>query len=204
LSVGASAPPPVRDQGPGTSLPGPDASHTSPPRRPGPVPLASRRPLLQRPGPLPDRLRRQRPPRPAHQVRRRPAPRSPVHGRQPGPPDRPGPRRALPPAHGQLRQAPQLRALPHLHGPAHPHHRLLASRHPYQIRDTDGTPLTPEQGRAIVAQRYRVSDELRALRRTSHGKTGASRRHQESPGAPTPARPPATLRPDTAQLLDTA
>ena len=28
LSVGASAPPPVRDQGPGRSLPGPDAGHT--------------------------------------------------------------------------------------------------------------------------------------------------------------------------------
>jgi hypothetical protein len=27
LSVGASAPPPVRDQGPGGSLPGPDAGH---------------------------------------------------------------------------------------------------------------------------------------------------------------------------------
>jgi transposase len=75
---------------------------------------------------------------------------------------------------------------------------------PYQIRDTDGTPLTPQQGRAIVAQRYRVSDDLRALRRTSHTKTGASRRHQESPGAPTPARPPATLRPQTTELLDTA
>jgi transposase len=74
---------------------------------------------------------------------------------------------------------------------------------PYQIRDTDGTPLTTEQGRAIVAQRYRVSDELRAQRRTSHTKTGASRRHQESPGAPTPARPPATLR-QPAQALDTA
>ena len=75
---------------------------------------------------------------------------------------------------------------------------------PYQIRDLDGTPLTTAQGRAIITQRYRVSDELRALRRTSHRKTGASRRHQESPGAPTPARPPATLRPDTAEHLDTA
>ena len=75
---------------------------------------------------------------------------------------------------------------------------------PYQIRDLDGTPLTPAQGRAIVAQRYRVSDDIRAQRRTSHTKTGASRRHQESPGAPTPARPPATLRPDTTELLDTA
>jgi transposase len=60
---------------------------------------------------------------------------------------------------------------------------------PYQVRDTDGTPLTTAQGRAIIAERYRVSDELRARRRTSHTKTGTSRRHQESPGAPTPARP---------------
>jgi hypothetical protein len=41
---------------------------------------------------------------------------------------------------------------------------------PYQIRDLDGTPLTTAQGRAIITQRYRVSDELRALRRTSHRK----------------------------------
>ena len=74
----------------------------------------------------------------------------------------------------------------------------------YQIRDLDGTPLTAAQGRAIIAEHYRVSDELRAQRRTSHTKTGASRRHQESPGAPTPARPPATLRPGTTKLLDTA
>jgi hypothetical protein len=61
---------------------------------------------------------------------------------------------------------------------------------PYQIRDTDGTPLTAAQGRAIIAQRYRVSDELRAQRRTSHTKKGTSRRRKESPSAPTPARPP--------------
>jgi transposase len=73
----------------------------------------------------------------------------------------------------------------------------------YQLRDTDGTPLTAAQGRAIIAERYRVSDELRAQRRTSHTKTGTSRRHQESPGAPTPARPRTTLR-RPAKPLDTA
>jgi transposase len=78
--------------------------------------------------------------------------------------------------------------------------RLIAcwrARTPYQIRDLDGTPLTTAQGRAIIAARYRISAELRAQRRTSHTKTGASRRHQESPGAPTPARPAATLRQPT-------
>jgi transposase len=74
---------------------------------------------------------------------------------------------------------------------------------PYQIRDTDGTPLTAAQGRAIVAQRYRIPDQLRAQRRTSHTKTGTSRRHQESPSAPTLARPHTKLRPP-AETLDTA
>ena len=36
----------------------------------------------------------------------------------------------------------------------------------------------PAQGRADHRQRYRVSDELRAQRRTSHTKTGTSRRQQ--------------------------
>jgi transposase len=74
---------------------------------------------------------------------------------------------------------------------------------PYQIRDTDGSALTTAQGRAIIAERYRVSDELRAQRRTSHTQKGTSRRHQESPSAPTPARPRTTLRPP-AEMLDTA
>jgi transposase len=74
---------------------------------------------------------------------------------------------------------------------------------PYQVRDTDGTPLTAAQGRAVISARDQVSAELRARRRTSHAKTGTSRRHQESQGAPTPARPrTTTLRP--ARPLDTA
>ena len=74
---------------------------------------------------------------------------------------------------------------------------------PYVIKDTDGRPITTAEGRAIISERYRISDELRAQRRTSHTKTGTSRQHQESPGAPTPARPRTTLRPP-AQTLDTA
>ena len=61
---------------------------------------------------------------------RRPAAGGAVHGSQRRPPDRPDPRRPLSPAHGHPRQAPQLRALPHLHHPAVPDHRLLAGRHP--------------------------------------------------------------------------
>ena len=56
----------------------------------------------------------------------------------------------------------------------------------------------PPRAAPSSPERYRVSDELRAQRRTSHTKTGKmSLRHQESPGAPTPARPRTTLGPAT-------
>lgn len=42
---------------------------------------------------------------------------------------------------------------------------------PYQLRDTDGTPVTPAQGRQIISQRYQIPAELRAQRRTSHTTT---------------------------------
>ena len=60
----------------------------------------------------------------------------------------------------------------------------------YQLRDTDGTPITPAQGRQIISQRYRVSDDLRAQRRTSHTKTtrraGGKRSHQALRHQPAP------------------
>lgn len=53
---------------------------------------------------------------------------------------------------------------------------------PYLIRDVDGTPLMPDEARKIVQERYRVSDEIRAKRKTT-GK-GTSRRNKESQSAP--------------------
>ena len=61
---------------------------------------------------------------------------------------------------------------------------------PYQIRDTDGTPLTTAQGRAIIAQRYRVSDELRARaapatpKRDEPATPGVARRSDTGPPPP--------------------
>lgn len=54
----------------------------------------------------------------------------------------------------------------------------------YVIRDIDGTVLTVEQGRQIVAERYTVHPELRALRRTTKPTEWTSRRSKESLGAP--------------------
>ena len=53
---------------------------------------------------------------------------------------------------------------------------------PYQLRDTDGAPVTPAQARAIIADRYTVPDDLRRARTTS-GK-GTDRRSKKSLSAP--------------------
>jgi hypothetical protein len=53
----------------------------------------------------------------------------------------------------------------------------------YIIRDTDGRPVTTAEARAIIADRYTVSAELRAARRALHTR-GTDRRSKESPRAP--------------------
>ena len=53
---------------------------------------------------------------------------------------------------------------------------------PYQLRDVDGTPVTIDQARAIIAHRYTIPKDLRARRTTTH--KGTDRRSQESPSAP--------------------
>jgi Transposase IS116/IS110/IS902 family len=52
---------------------------------------------------------------------------------------------------------------------------------PYQLRDLDGTPLTPDQARAIITDRYTVPAPIRARRTTTNG-TG--RRNKKSRSAP--------------------
>ncbi len=53
---------------------------------------------------------------------------------------------------------------------------------PYVICDVDGTALLPDQARRIVLERYHVSEDLRARRRT--GGKGTGRRSKESQSAP--------------------
>jgi transposase len=67
------------------------------------------------------------------------------------------------------------------------------SGQPYVLRDTDGTPVTREQARTIIAERYAIPADLRARRRTLlTNRTG--RRSKESQGAPStgPSNPNAT------------
>jgi transposase len=64
---------------------------------------------------------------------------------------------------------------------------------PYILRDIDGTPVTKEQARTIIAERYTIPKDLRARRRTTHP-AGTDRRSKESQNAPStgPSKPNAT------------
>jgi hypothetical protein len=49
----------------------------------------------------------------------------------------------------------------------------------YQLRDVDGSPITPAQGRAIVAERYQIPPEVRAARRVISNARSRQRRRDE-------------------------
>jgi hypothetical protein len=64
---------------------------------------------------------------------------------------------------------------------------------PYQLRDTDGTPITPGQARQIIAANWTVPDDIRKRRRSK--KTGGKAPQQATRpgrrgGPPTPGSPP--------------
>jgi transposase len=52
---------------------------------------------------------------------------------------------------------------------------------PYQLRDTDGTPITQDQAKTIIAERYNIPTPLRAQH---HTRTGTGRRNKKSQRAP--------------------
>lgn len=73
----------------------------------------------------------------------------------------------------------------------------LRSKTPYQVRDTDGTAITEEQGRTIVTRRYTIPPATRAARRQLVTQTRQPRRNErakkgvakrsEAPPVPQPA-----------------
>jgi len=42
---------------------------------------------------------------------------------------------------------------------------VLREDRPYQLQDVDGTPITPERARQIIAERYTVPEEIRKRNR---------------------------------------
>ena len=53
---------------------------------------------------------------------------------------------------------------------------VLRDQRPYQLRDVDGQPVTWQQARAIVTQRYQVPDEVRQRNRQRTRKTHRDQR----------------------------
>jgi len=54
----------------------------------------------------------------------------------------------------------------------------LRNHTPYQLRDLDGTLITADQGRAIVAERYQIPPEIRAARRSISNIRSATRQDE--------------------------
>lgn len=73
---------------------------------------------------------------------------------------------------------------------------------PYALRDVDGTPITADEGRAIVKQRYQLEprrrDNIRHQRMRQRRKKAADQESQESPSAPTSQ--PANTKPTSRQV----
>lgn len=69
----------------------------------------------------------------------------------------------------------------------------------YILRDIDGTEITEAQGRAICAERYRITPEDRAARRTDRKakqlKKGTGRSRKESTTKTAPAAGPPVQNP---------
>lgn len=57
----------------------------------------------------------------------------------------------------------------------------LRNRTPYQLRDVDGRPISPDEGRTIVAKRYQIPPEIRAARRVlSNTRSRQARRDERT------------------------
>jgi hypothetical protein len=72
-------------------------------------------------------------------------------------------------------------------------HAAMLRGAPYQLRHTDGTPITPDQARQIIAANWIVPDDIRQRRRSrkNEGRTPQqATRPGRRGGPPTPGSPP--------------
>ncbi len=64
---------------------------------------------------------------------------------------------------------------------------VLTEDRPYELRDVDGTPVTPQQARAIIAERYTVPEEVRR-RNTRRARRERRERKEERRSGSRPVR----------------
>ena len=73
-------------------------------------------------------------------------------------------------------------------------HAAMLRGTPYQLRDTDGTPITPGQARQIIAANWTVPDDIRKRRRSRKKTSGKAPQQATRPGRrggpPAPGSPP--------------
>ena len=72
--------------------------------------------------------------------------------------------------------------------------RVLERQTPYVVCDIDGRPVTPEQAKQVIAERYTVPEEIRRRRRASKNAAKAASTAASSSGTPAEAAT-ATKRP---------
>ncbi len=65
---------------------------------------------------------------------------------------------------------------------------ILLEDRPYELRDVDGTPVTPQQAREIIAERYTVPDEVRQRNNNRARQARARRRAERKKGEAAPDR----------------
>jgi len=58
---------------------------------------------------------------------------------------------------------------------------VLDRRMPYVICDVDGTPVTPDQAKKIIAERWTVPPDVRARRRSTKARAKAGKAPQQAP-----------------------
>jgi transposase len=72
---------------------------------------------------------------------------------------------------------------------------VLREDRPYQLQDVDGTPITPERARQIIAERYTVPEEVRKrnskARRRERMETQAEKKYKRGKAAPADSGPKA-------------
>lgn len=110
--------------------------------------------------------------------------RTALHRRGPNPATRPNPGHEIPPAHGQRRQASQLRAPPHRHHTADTAASCWNNQAPYELRDLDGNLVDNHQANQIITANYLVPEKICRARST---KT-TNQRNEQSQHAPSPTR----------------
>ena len=73
-------------------------------------------------------------------------------------------------------------------------HAAMLRGAPYQLRDTDGTPVTAEQARQVIAANWTVPEDVRKRRRSRKKTSGKAPQQATRPGTrggpPTPGSPP--------------